>query len=69
MITRLGAHGGPRPVYGDFSKGAVTRLGMHGGPRPPYASFVGKAASAAGAVMNQLQSSNLGADLYNGTIQ
>ncbi|MES0339857.1 MAG: hypothetical protein ABUK15_07360 [Anaerolineales bacterium] len=30
---------------------------------------VGGAPPVAGAVMNQLQSSNLGADLYNGTIQ
>ena len=37
----------------------------------PKFGFVTYAAAAAGAgaVMNQIQKSNLGADLYNGTIQ
>ena len=47
-VTRLGLYGGPRPLYGSFSKGGggphpvghITRLGLYGGPRPRYGSFV-----------------------------
>jgi len=54
MITRLGAHGGPRPPYGSFagktaagrSVAHITRLGAYGGARPRYASFAGKSAGA-----------------------
>ena len=33
------------------------------------ALYVPQAAVAASAIMNQIQTSNVGADLYNGTIQ
>lgn len=48
-LTRLGMYGGPRQLYGAFTKGVsphpvprITRLGMYGGPRQLYGSFAGK---------------------------
>jgi hypothetical protein len=46
VTTRLGLHSGPRPPYGDHSRGQagksqphITRLGLYGGPRMRYSSF------------------------------
>ena len=60
VTTRLGLHSGPRPPYGDHSRGQagksqphITRLGLHGGPRMRYSSF-SKAVAAAGATISQI---------------
>lgn len=55
MITRLGASGVPRSLYGSFSGKAqtgsnhpvdeITRLGASGTPRQRYGSFAGKSES------------------------
>lgn len=54
QITRLGAAGVPRPLYGSFAGKAeavvvvrLTRLGLSGIPRGLYGSFAGKAEAAA----------------------
>lgn len=53
---------GPVPDGSDAdSEGERTHIAMN------YCGIA--TAAAVGAVMNQLQSSNLGADLYNGTLQ
>ena len=59
VTTRLGLHSGPRPPYGDHSRGQagkdqphITRLGLHCGPRMRYSSF-SKAVAAADATISQ----------------
>ena len=52
------------PGYGPVAETATqTRI------LPGYGPVAETAAAPAEAIMNQLQSSNVGADLYNGTIQ
>ena len=49
----------------------ITQVGPHGTSMAPYVDFTGKvdAGGGAGSIINLIMQSNVGADLYNGTLQ